>query len=63
MNVFQNGVNTLSNLLIIFVKKVQNFVWFGPYDVVQILQACGPSTNQIMYGETLDCHISNGNIK
>ena len=41
-------------LLIIFDQKVQNFVWFGPYDFVQIPPARDPNTYQIMYGETLD---------
>ena len=50
-NVFQNGVNNLSNF---FCQKPQKFVKFGSGDVVQILPACGPNTYQIMYGETLD---------
>ena len=37
-------------LLTIFCPKAQNFVWFGPYDFVQIPPACAPNT-------------SNGNIK
>ena len=37
-----------------FGQKAQNFVYFGPYDFVQISPACGPNTYQIMYGETLD---------
>ena len=35
-------------------KKFKNFVWFGPYDFVQITPACGPNTKQIMHGETLN---------
>ena len=40
--------------LTIFCQKAQNFVYFGPYDFVQISPACGPNTYQIMYGMTLD---------
>ena len=29
-----------------FVKKAQNFVHFRPYELVQILPACGPNTHQ-----------------
>ena len=39
---------------ILFSQKAQNFVHFGPYDLVQILPVCGPNTGQVMYGETLD---------
>ena len=49
-----------------FGQKAQNFVYFGPYDFVQISPACGPNTYQIMYGDTLDfqCqHQQYGNIK
>ena len=49
-----------------FWSKAQNFVYFGPYDFVQIPPACDPNTYQIMYGETLDfqCqHQQYGNIK
>ena len=31
-----------------------NFVHFEPYDLVHTSPACGPSTYQTMYGETLD---------
>ena len=41
-------------LLTIFCQKVQHFVWFRPYNVVQISPVCDPNTYQIMYGETLD---------
>ena len=41
-------------LLTIFCQKAKKNVWFGPYDFVQISQACGSNTYQIMYGETLD---------
>ena len=43
--------------LTIFCQKDQNFIYFGPYDFVQISPA-GPKTYQIMYEETLDfqCH-------
>ena len=37
-----------------FCQKAQNFVLFGPYDLVQISPACGLNTYQLMYGETLD---------
>ena len=52
-------------MLTIFCQKAQNFVFFEPYDFVQISPVCGPNTYQIMYGETLDSHVSvsNGNIK
>ena len=30
--------------LTIFGQKAQNFVYFGPYDFVQISPACGPNT-------------------
>ena len=40
--------------LTIFCQNAQNFVYFGPYDFVQISTACGPNTYQIMYGETLN---------
>ena len=39
--------------LTIFCQKAQNFVYFGPYDLVQISPACSPNTDQIMYRETL----------
>ena len=39
---------------LIFCQKAQNFVHFGQYDLVQISPARGPSTYQIMYGETSD---------
>ena len=39
-------------LLTIFSQKAQNFVWFGPYDFVQISPAYGPNTYQIMNAET-----------
>ena len=44
--------------LTIFCQKAQNFVYFGPYDFVQISPACSPNAYQIMYGETLEfqCH-------
>ena len=38
----------------IFYEKAQNFVYFLPYDIVQISPACVPNIYQIMYGETLD---------
>ena len=41
-------------LLTIFCQKVQIFLWFGPYDFVQISAAWGPNTYQIMDAETLD---------
>ena len=40
--------------IVSILQKAKNFVYFGPYDFVQILPACGPNTYQIMYGETLD---------
>ena len=47
----------------IFCQKAQNFVWFRPYYFVQIPPACGPNTYQVMYGDTSNVSISNGNIK
>ena len=46
---FQNGANALLKMVNFFFlfKKAQNwenFVWFGPYDFVQILPACGTNT-------------------
>ena len=41
-------------LLALFCQKEQNFEWFGLYNFVQILPACGPITFQIMSVETLD---------
>ena len=38
----------------IWCQKAQNFVYFAPYDFVQISPACGPNTYQMMYGETLN---------
>ena len=49
------GVNSLSNMVfksLGFCPKPQNFVHFGPYDLVQILPICGPLTYQIMYRES-----------
>ena len=53
-NVFQNGVNSLSKMVIknlfvclfvwfffFFRQKTPNFVQFGPYDFVQISLGCG----------------------
>ena len=37
-----------------FCQKAQNFVQFGPYDIVQITLACGKNIRLGMYGETLD---------
>merc|ERR1712240_255136 len=56
-NIFQNGVNALSKMVLKkpgFCQKTQNFVYFGPYDFVQISPACGPNMYQIMYGETFN---------
>ena len=39
-------------LLTIFYQKAQNFIYFKPYDFVQISPARAPKTCQIMYGET-----------
>ena len=46
-----------------FVIKNKTFIWFRPYDCDQNPQACGPNTDQIMYGETSNVSISNSNIK
>ena len=37
----------------VFVQKLKNFVHFGPYYFVQISPVCGPSTYQLMFGETI----------
>ena len=37
-----------------FLSKTQNFVHFGPYDLVQISSACSSNTYQTVHGETLD---------
>ena len=53
----QNGVNGLTKTVLknsLFSQKAQNFVHFGPYDLVQISPACDPNTYQIMFEETLD---------
>ena len=52
-NVFKNGIITFSKMLTISYQKAQNFAHFLLYHFVQISQACGPYTYQIMYGETL----------
>ena len=38
----------------IFCQKAQNFVYFKPYNFVQISAVWGPNTSQIMYGKTLE---------
>ena len=46
----ENGANALSKMVLkkpFFCQKAQSFVYFGPYDFVQISLACG--TN-IFYG-------------
>ena len=56
-NVLQNGVNFLSKMVLKIsgvCQNAQNFIYFGLYDLVQILPVCGTNTYQIMYGETLD---------
>ena len=35
------------------------FVHFGPYDLFQNSPACGPNTNEIMCGETLEFYCQN----
>ena len=42
-NVLQNGAKALSNMVkkLGFLSKHHNFVHFEPYDLVQILPACG----------------------
>ena len=43
-NVLQNGAQALSKLVLknsSFCQKHHNFIHFGPYDLVQILPACG----------------------
>ena len=51
-----------------FCQKAQKFVYFGPYDFVQISLVCGTNSFKGMYGETLDfqCqhyHYSNGSTE
>ena len=56
-DVFKIASTPLSKMVLknsIFCQKAQNFIHFGRYDLVQISPACGPSTYQIMYGDTLD---------
>ena len=50
-NVFQNGVNSLSKMVLKklgFCPKPENFVHFGQYDLVQLMSVCFPNTYQIM---------------
>ena len=44
-----NGVNTISNMVNHFLPIDQNFVFFLPYDFVQISPACGPNTYQYVW--------------
>ena len=56
-NVLQNGVNSLLEMVfknLGFSSKPQNFVHFGPYDLVQISPVCGPNTYQIINRESLE---------
>ena len=56
-NVLQNGVNSLSKMVLknsIFCPIAQTFVHFRSYNLVQISQVCGPNTYQIMYRATWD---------
>ena len=56
-SVFLNDATPCKNAfknLGFFLSKISNLVHFGPHHLVQILPACGPSTYQIMDGETLD---------
>ena len=51
--VHSNGKNKLfAELFVlfttIFCQKAQNSVWLGPYDFVQISQACGPNTYEMI---------------
>ena len=46
--------NALSKWWTIFCLKASNFVYFGPYEFVQISPAYCPNTYQIIYGESLD---------
>ena len=63
-NVFHNGIYSFSKKKQKQKQKTaQNFEYFIPYDFVQISPACGPNTYLIMYGETSNVSISNGNIK
>ena len=55
-NVFQNGEKALSKMVfknVGFGQKAQNFLYFEPYDLVQISLARGPNRYQIIYGKTL----------
>ena len=54
---------TLSQKWLTFsCQKAQNFVYFVPYDFVQISPASGPNTYQIMYGETSDFPLMSGSV-
>ena len=48
-----------------FLPKSLNFLYFWPYDFVQISLACGLNTYQIMYGETFKYNNNNdiGSLK
>ena len=49
-NLLQNGQRFVKNdfkQLVFFCQKAQNFVQFGPHDLVQISPACGTNTYQI----------------
>ena len=50
--VFQMASTLAQQWLTIFCYKAKNLVYFGPYNFVQISQACGPNTYQITYEET-----------
>ena len=41
---FQNGINSLSQIDDAFCQKAQNIIWFGLSDNVHILLACGTNT-------------------
>ena len=53
INVSKMASSLSQKRLTILVLKSSYFVYFGPYHFVQISQAYGPNTYQILYGETL----------
>ena len=51
-NVLQNCVNASFKKETVFCHhKAQNFVYFGPYDLVQISPACGPNMYNKVQGK------------
>ena len=64
-NIFQNGVDALAKIGRLFVKKAQDFIWFGLSDDVHILLARATNTFKELQNafQTSDVNICNGNMK